>query len=49
MGKKGLRENLRNKKIMVTGVNLDLLKNLEGISVCQTGVESNAIFCGCCL
>ena len=36
-------------KIVVTGNNLDLLKNLESIPVCQTRVSSNAIFCGGCL
>ena len=49
MEKKYLRVNMEKIKIVVTGNNLDLLKNLESIPVCQTGVSSNAIFCGGCL
>ena len=47
--KNGLRVNMGKIKIMVTGINLDLLKNPEMIPVCQFGVSSNGIFCGGCL
>ena len=48
MENKGLWVNLGQTKIMVSGINLDLLKK-SGIGpcgICQTGVGSNAIFCG---
>ena len=46
MEKKSLRVHMGEIKIMVPGINLDLLKKkLERIPVCQTGVGSNGIFC----
>ena len=42
--------NMGKTKIMVPGLDLDLLKKLEKIcSVCQKGEGSNAIPCGGCL
>ena len=51
MDKKGMRMNMRETKSMVSGMNFDLLKNSgkNPCCVCQTGVGSNAIFCGGCL
>ena len=51
MEKKGLRVNMGKTKIMVSGVDLDLLKKSgnDPCGVCQKGVGSNAIFCGGCL
>ena len=51
MEKKGLRVNMGKTKIMVSGMNLDLLKKSgkDPCGVCQKGVGSNAIFCGGCL
>ena len=51
MEKKGLRVNMGKTKIMVSGMNLDLLKKAgkDPCGVCQTGVGSNAIFCDGCL
>ena len=51
MEKKGLRVNMGKTKIMVSGLNLDLLKKSgkDPCGVCQKGVGSNAIFCGGCL
>ena len=51
MEKKGLRVNMGMTKIMVPGMNLDLLKKpgKDPYGVCQKGVGSNAIFCGGCL
>ena len=50
MEKKGLRVNMGKTKIMVSGMDLDLLKKpgKDHCSVCQKGVGSNAIFCGGC-
>ena len=38
------------RKIMVSGINLNLLKKSgrDHCGVCQTGVDSNAIFCDGC-
>ena len=49
--KKGLRVNMGKTKIMVSGMDLDLLKKSrkDPCGVCQKGVCSNAIFCGGCL
>ena len=49
--KTGLRVNMGKKKIMVSGLDLDLLKKSgkDPCGVCQKGVGSNAIFCGGCL
>ena len=51
MEKKGLRVNMGKTKIMVSGMDLDLLKKSgkDPCCVCQKGVGSNAIFCGGCL
>ena len=51
MERKGLRVNMGKTKIMVSGPNLDLLKKSgkDPFGVCQTGVGTNAIFCGGCL
>ena len=48
MEKKGLRVNMGKTKIMVSGMDLDLLKKSgkDPCGVCQKGVGSNAIFCG---
>ena len=47
----GLQVNMGKTKIMVSGLDLDLLKKFEKdpCSVCQKGVGSNAISCGGCL
>ena len=46
MKKKGLRVNMGKTKIIVSGMDLDLLKKSgkDPCSVCQKGVGSNAIF-----
>ena len=51
MEKKGLRVNMGKTKIMVSGMDLDLLKKSgkDPCGVCQKGVGSNANFCCCCL
>ena len=51
MEKKGLRVNMGKTNIMVSSMNLDLLKKAgkDHCYVCHTGVGSNAIFCGGCL
>ena len=51
MEKKGLRVNMGKTKIMVSGMDLDLLKKSgkDPCGVCQKVVGSNAIFCGGCL
>ena len=51
MEKKGLRVNMGNTKIMVSGINLDFLKKSEKdpCGVCLTGEGSNSICCGGCL
>ena len=51
MDKKCLRVNMEKTKIMVSGMNLYLLKKSgkDPCGVCQKGVGSNAIFCGGCL
>ena len=52
MERKVLCMNMGKAKIMVSGLNLNLLKrkNLERIrGVCQTGVGRNVVFCGGCL
>ena len=51
MEKKGLCVNMGKTKIMVFGMNLDLLKKSgkDPCGVCQTGVGSNSVFCGGCL
>ena len=48
MERKGLRVSMGKTKIMVSGLNLDLLKKSgkDPCGVCQTGVGRNAIFCG---
>ena len=48
MEKKGLRVNMGKTKIMVSGMDLDLLKKSgkDPCGVCQKGVGSNAIFRG---
>ena len=45
---KGLRKNMGKTKIMVSGINLDVLKKSgkDPCGVCQTGVGRNVIFCG---
>ena len=47
----GLQVNMGNTKVMVSGLDLDLLKKFGKYpcSVCQRGVGSNAISCGDCL
>ena len=49
--KLSLRVNMGKTKIMVSGMDLDLLKKSgkDPCGVCQKGVGSNAIFCGGCL
>ena len=49
--KMGLQVNMWKTKIMVTGLDLDLLKKFgKGhCGVCKKGVLSNAISCGGCL
>ena len=51
MEKKDLIVNIGKTKIMVSGMDLDLLKKSgkDPCGVCQKGVGSNAIFCGGCL
>ena len=51
MEKKGLRVNMGKTKIMVSGMDLDLLKKSgkDPCGACQKGEGSNAIFCGGCL
>ena len=51
MEKKGLRVNMGKTKIMVSGMDLNLLKKSgkDPFGVCQNGVGSDAIFCGGCL
>ena len=51
IGMKGLQVNMGKTKIMVSGMNLDLLKKSgkNPCGVCHKGVGSNAIFCGGCL
>ena len=51
MEKKGLRVNMGKTKIMVSGIDLDLLKKSgkDPCGVCQKGIGTNAIFCGGCL
>ena len=51
MGKKGLRVNMGKTKIMVSGMDLDLLKKSgkDPCGVYKKRVGSNAIFCGGCL
>ena len=46
-----LQVNIGKAKIMVSGLNLDLLKKFgkDPCDVCQEGVGSNAISCGGCL
>ena len=48
VGEEGLLINLGKTHIQVSGINLGLLKKsgLGSCSVFQTGVGSNAIFCG---
>ncbi|MEW8547728.1 MAG: hypothetical protein AB2693_29825, partial [Candidatus Thiodiazotropha sp.] len=50
MEKKGLRVNMGKTKIIVSGLNLDLLRKSGKYpcGVCQTGVGSNSIFSGGC-
>ena len=49
--KMGLQVNIGKTKIMVTGLDMDLLKKFgkDPCGVCQKGVRSNAISCGDCL
>ena len=51
MEKKGLRVNMGKTKIIVSGMDLDLLKKSgkEPFGLCHNGVGSNAFFCGGCL
>ena len=51
MKMKGLWVILVKTEIMVSGINLDLMKESrkDPFGVCQTGVCSNAIFCDGCL
>ena len=51
MEKKGLRVNTGKTKIMVSGMDLELLKKSgkDPCGVCQKGVGGNAIFCSGCL
>ena len=46
MEAKGLRVNMGKTKIMVSGVNLQTLK--DSCSVCRKGVGSNSIYCAGC-
>ena len=50
MEMKGLRVNMGKTNLLVSGMDLDLLKKSgkDPCSVCQKGVGSNAIFCGGC-
>ena len=47
----GLQVDMVKTKIMVSGLDLDLLKKFgkDPCGVCQKGVGSNAISCGGCL
>ena len=50
--KMGLQVNMGKTKIMVTGLDMDLLKKFgkhNPCGVCQKGVGSNTISCGGCL
>ena len=49
--KKGLRVNMGKTRIMVSGLDLDLLKKSgkDPCGFCQKGVGSNVISCGGCL
>ena len=51
MKMKGLWVIMGSTEIMVSGINLDLLKESEKdlFGVCQAGIGSNAIFCDGCL
>ena len=46
-----MRVKMGKRKIIVSGVNLNLLKKSgkDPSGVCQTGVGSTEIFCGGCL
>ena len=48
MAKKGLCVKMGKTKILVYGINIDMLKKYgkDPCGVCQTGVGSNAISCG---
>ena len=50
MEAKGLRVNMGKTKIMVSGVNLQTLKDSGEYpcSVCRKGVGSNSIYCAGC-
>ena len=48
MEKKGLRVNMGKREVMVSGVDLDLLKK-SGKYPCGVCQKGNAIFCGGCL
>ena len=50
MEAEGLRVNMRKTKIMVSGVNLQTLKDSGkySCSVCRKGVGSNSIYCAGC-
>ena len=49
--KMGLQANMGKTKILVSGLDFDLLKKFgkDPCGVCQKGVGSNTIFCGGCL
>ena len=49
--KTGLRVNMGKTRIMVSGLDLDLVKKSgkDPWGVCQKGVGSNSISCGGCL
>ena len=49
--KTGLRVNMGKTRILVSGLDLDLLKKSgkDPCGVCQKGVGSDAISCGGCL
>ena len=49
--KTGLRVNMGKTRIMVSGLDLDLVKKSgkDPCGVCQKGVGSNSISCGGCL
>ena len=51
MEKKGLQVNIEKTKIMMSGINLDMLKTSGKVpcGVCLTGVGSKSIFCSGCL
>ena len=50
MGAKGLRVNMGKTKIMVSGVNFQMLKDSGKYpcSVCRKGVGANSIYCAGC-